>query len=125
VRADDDVVGRWDRERLAQVVTNILGNAIKFGAGRPIEVIVEQGRGLARLVVVDHGIGIPPDRLPHVFEKFERAVSSDQYGGLGLGLFIVRRVVDAHGGRVNVESNSGEGARFCVELPIASAEAAE
>lgn len=118
LRAEEEVVGWWDRERLARVVANLLGNAIKFGAGHPIEIEIEQHHGTARLVVVDHGIGIPPERLPHVFGKFERAVSSDQYGGLGLGLFIVRRVVDAHGGDVRVESEAGAGARFTVELPI-------
>ena len=112
------VVGRWDRSRIEQVVTNLLSNALKFGAGRPIEIAVEEvPRGTAHLVVADHGIGIPPSRLPYIFEKFERAVSAREYGGLGLGLFIVRSIVDALEGTVRAESTLGLGSSFTVTLP--------
>ncbi|MFP2927142.1 GAF domain-containing protein [Pyxidicoccus sp. 3LG] len=109
--------GRWDRVRLEQVVTNLLSNALKFGAGHPIEVRLGEEDGHAHLEVVDHGIGIPSERLPHVFGRFERAVSSREYGGLGLGLFIVREIVSALGGRVTAVSTQGEGSRFTVDLP--------
>ncbi len=115
--AGEPVVGRWDRHRLEQVLTNLIANATKFGAGKPIEVVVTRDGGTARLVVRDHGIGIAPERLPRVFERFERGVSASEYGGMGLGLFIVQQIVAAHGGTVEVESTLGDGATFTVALP--------
>ena len=113
-------VGRWDKSALDQVVTNIVSNALKFGAGKPIEVTVEAVNGTAKLEVVDHGIGIPTDRVPHVFERFERAVSARQYGGLGLGLYIARAIVEALGGSIRARSaGPDQGATFTVELPRA------
>jgi signal transduction histidine kinase len=112
------VVGRWDKSALDQVITNLLANALKFGAGKPIEVTVEAVDGIAKLEITDHGIGIPPDRLPHVFERFERAVSARHYGGLGLGLYIARAIVEALGGSIHARSGGpNEGATFTVELP--------
>jgi predicted ATPase/signal transduction histidine kinase len=117
VRADPAVVGMWDRSKLEQVVANLLSNAIKFGAGKPIEIRVEKpSPDTARIVVADHGIGIPPERLPRVFERFERAVSAREYGGLGLGLYIVRSVVQGLGGTVEVASEPGVGSVFTVTL---------
>jgi signal transduction histidine kinase len=115
--ADGSVVGRWDRTRLEQVVANLLSNAIKFGAGRPIELTVRRVGGQARLAVIDHGIGVPPDREARIFERFERGVSSRQYGGLGLGLYIVRSIVERLGGEVGVDATYGGGSTFHVELP--------
>ncbi|WP_338050584.1 AAA family ATPase [Pyxidicoccus caerfyrddinensis] len=117
LEAEAPVVGRWDRKRLEQVVAHLLSNALKFGAGKPIEIVVEAREGTARLVVKDSGIGIAPDRLPYVFERFERAVSVKHYGGLGLGLYIVREVVSALGGTVRAESTENVGSTFTVELP--------
>jgi PAS domain S-box-containing protein len=111
------VSGRWDRLRLEQVITNLLSNAIRYGAGRPIHARVEVEGELARLVVRDEGIGIAPEALERIFGKFERAVSDRHYGGLGLGLYITRSIVEALGGSVQVESRPGEGATFSVELP--------
>ena len=111
------VEGSWDRGRLGQVVTNLLGNAVKYGAGKPISVSVRGEDGTAILRVSDQGIGIAPDRKDRVFERFERAVSSRHYGGLGLGLYIVRQIVEAHGGSVSVESEPGKGSVFTVRLP--------
>lgn len=105
------------------MATNLLANAIKFGDGKPIEAAVELVDGRARLTVRDHGIGILPDRLPRIFERFERAVSARQYGGLGLGLYIVKSIVDALGGSVVVDSTVGEGSLFTVELPGAQRQA--
>lgn len=114
------VVGRWDKSALDQVVTNIVSNALKFGGGKPIDVMVEAVNGTAKLVVADHGIGIPSDRIPHIFERFERAVSARQYGGLGLGLYIARAIVEALGGSIEARSaGPHEGAMFTVELPRA------
>ena len=112
------LIGRWDKSALDQVVTNLMSNALKFGAGKPIEITVDALDGSARLVITDHGIGIPFDRLPHIFERFERAVSARQYGGLGLGLYIARAIVDAFGGSIQARSaGPGAGATFTVELP--------
>jgi predicted ATPase/signal transduction histidine kinase len=119
VRASGAVVGSWDRMRLEQVVSNLLSNAVKFGAGKPIEVLVSCSDRRARLEVCDRGIGVPPDRLPYIFERFERGVSSRQYGGLGLGLYIVRSIVESLGGLVRCEASPGEGSIFQVELPCA------
>jgi PAS domain S-box-containing protein len=115
--SDSAAIGYWDRSRLDQLVTNLVSNAIKFGLGKPIEVEVSAREGVARLVVGDHGIGIPHDRLNRLFEPFERAVSSRHYGGLGLGLYIVRTIVDGLEGSIRVESEPGAGATFTVELP--------
>jgi signal transduction histidine kinase len=111
------VVGRWDPSRLDQVVTNLLSNAAKFGAGKPIEIRIERLGAAARLAVIDHGIGIDPARQPHVFDRFERAVPSSRYGGLGLGLYIARSIVVAHGGTITVDSELGAGSTFTVTLP--------
>ncbi len=111
------VRGSWDRLRLEQVVTNLLVNASKFGEGKPILLAVEGDDALARLRVTDAGIGIPSEHHARVFERFERAVPAQNFGGLGLGLYIARQIVEAHGGRIAVESSAGHGATFTVELP--------
>ena len=118
LRGDDRVVGTWDRARLDLVVTNLLANAIKYAPGKPIDLAVEQPTPeRARLVVRDYGIGIAPEDQARIFGPFERAVSDRHYGGFGLGLWIVRQVVEAHGGSVHLESSPGQGATFLVELP--------
>lgn len=111
------VIGYWDRTRLEQIVTNLLSNALKFSAGKPVEISVEEGPNYARLTVRDYGIGIAPDRLPYIFDRFERAVSSQEYSGLGLGLYIVRNIVQELGGSIRVKSKPGHGSTFTVELP--------
>jgi signal transduction histidine kinase len=111
------VRGSWDARRLERVVTNLLANAIKFGGGRPIELTVRDAGGVAEVEVSDHGIGIAPDRLTKIFDRFERAVSSAHYGGLGLGLYLARSIVESHGGTIGVTSRAGKGSRFTVRLP--------
>ncbi len=119
VRADAPVWGCWDRLRLEQILTNLLSNATKFGAGKPIELAVDvTGDEQARVVVTDQGIGIAPARLPHIFERFEQAVEERHYGGLGLGLYIVRSFVQLLGGTVDAVSAPGAGATFTVLLPL-------
>ncbi len=113
----EPVRGYWDRLRISQVVTNLLANAVKYGGGKPVEVEFGPRGAQAYLRVRDHGIGIDPSDQPQIFERFERAVSSRNYGGLGLGLYIVKRIVEAHGGTVEVASKPGEGATFQVVLP--------
>ena len=115
------VVGYWDRLRLDQVVTNLLSNALKFGAGRPVEISAASSGPVATLVVRDHGIGISPADHARIFERFERAVSTRHFGGLGLGLWIARQIVENLGGTIAVESQPGAGSRFIVELPMRGA----
>jgi signal transduction histidine kinase len=117
VSGDAPVFGKWDRSRLAQLVTVLLSNAIKFGAGRPIDVRVRKRDGAAQLSVEDRGIGIEQARLARVFERFERGVPFTHYGGLGLGLYIARAIVLAHGGSIRADSTPGIGSTFSVELP--------
>jgi PAS domain S-box-containing protein len=117
VIAEENIVGQWDRFRLEQVVNNLLSNAIKFGLGRPIEIVTRMHSGRALLMVKDRGIGIAPDVLARLFKPFERGVSERHYGGLGLGLHIVKTIVEAMRGTVKVESGPETGTVFTVELP--------
>ncbi|MFP2930217.1 ATP-binding protein [Pyxidicoccus sp. 3LG] len=117
VVAEGPVRGSWDRSRLGQVVHNLLANAFKYGRGKPVEVRVEGTAELARLVVKDQGIGIATEHQDRIFHRFERAASANHFGGLGLGLWMVRRIVEAHGGSIRVGSEPGRGATFVVELP--------
>ncbi|WP_224249069.1 hybrid sensor histidine kinase/response regulator [Hyalangium gracile] len=110
-------VGHWDRLRLDQIVTNLLSNAIKYGAGTPVELRLRSQGDSAMLTVKDFGIGIAIEDQTRVFERFERAVSSRHFGGLGLGLWIVRQVVTAMGGAITVKSEPGSGSEFTVVLP--------
>jgi signal transduction histidine kinase len=116
--ADGPLVGWWDGFRMEQVVTNLLANALKYGAGKPVEVSVGAEGRLARLTVRDHGIGLEPEDAERIFERFERASSATSYAGLGLGLYIVRQIVALHGGAIHVDSRPGDGAAFTVDLPL-------
>ena len=111
------VIGCWDRMRLDQVVTNLVSNAIKYGDGRPVEVTLDERNGNALIVVRDHGIGISRESQDRIFERFERAANTSVVSGLGLGLWIAKRLVEAHGGQIAVESDLGAGATFTVTLP--------
>ena len=118
VVAEENIVGQWDRFRLEQVVNNLLSNAIKFGLGKPIEILTRTCSGRALLIVKDRGIGIEPQVVPRLFKPFERGVSERHYGGLGLGLHIVKTIVEAMRGTVKVESTPATGTVFTVELPM-------
>lgn len=118
IRSSGPLEGYWDRLRLEQVVENLTRNAMIYGAGKPIELVVQGERdGRAVLAIRDHGIGIDKALQEKVFQRFERAVSARHYGGLGLGLYIVKQIVEAHHGTVQVESEPGQGATFWVHLP--------
>lgn len=112
------VVGRWDKLRLDQVITNLLTNGMKYGCGRPITLSVEGDGQVAHLTVRDQGIGIELDKQARIFQRFERAVSTRSYGGLGLGLWIVSQILSALGGSIRVESEPGRGSTFTVDLPL-------
>jgi signal transduction histidine kinase len=113
-----EVVGLWDRVRLECVVANLVSNAVKFGEGKPIGISVSCDGSVARVVVTDQGIGIAAQEQARIFEKFARAVSERHYGGFGLGLWVVRQIVEAHGGSIRVDSEAGKGSTFVVELPL-------
>jgi signal transduction histidine kinase len=117
LHAEQPVTGHWDPARVRRALASLLSNAAKYGQGHPIEVFVDADAACARLAVRDHGIGIEPERVGRIFERFERGVSSRHYGGLGLGLWLTRREAQALGGTVTVESRPGDGAIFTLELP--------
>lgn len=120
LHAEKTVRGVWDKTRIEQVVANLLTNAIKYGQGRPVAVAIAQSAtsGRARLKVTDQGMGVPSNLQERIFERFERAISSKNISGLGLGLYITRQIVEAHGGTITVESELGQGSTFTVELPL-------
>lgn len=113
----ESVVGVWNRLGLEQVVTNLLMNATKYGCGKPIRIEVEADEERAMLRVADGGIGIAEADQARIFERYEQVVGPRAHGGLGLGLWIVGRILRALGGRIHVESRLGQGATFVVELP--------
>jgi signal transduction histidine kinase len=106
-----------DRERVMQVLSNLIGNALKHARGAPIEIFLAQGRGEARISVRDRGPGITDAELPHVFDRYWSG--RPKRGGAGLGLAIAKGIVDAHGGKLEVASKLGEGAEFAFTLPLA------
>lgn len=112
------VIGSFDRLRVDNVITNLLSNAFKFGAGKPVDVTVASADGRARLTVRDRGIGISEEDQVRIFQRFERAVPEKHYGGFGIGLWIARLVVEAHGGSIEVKSKPEEGSSFTVSLPL-------
>jgi signal transduction histidine kinase len=112
------VVGNWDPAVLETVVSNLISNALKFGEGKPVEITVDCEGDLARLVVVDHGLGIAPEEQSRIFQRFERAVPSKHFGGFGIGLWVARQGVEAHGGTIQVSSGKGTGSVFVVTLPL-------
>ncbi len=116
--ADESIVGNFDRFRLDQVVVNLLTNAIKYAPGTEIEVSVHADETTATLVVRDAGPGIPAESQGRLFERFERGSNAQNIAGLGLGLFITRKIVEGHHGTIRVESVPGDGASFIVELPL-------
>jgi PAS domain S-box-containing protein len=116
LQADTALFGRWDRLRLEQVISNLLSNAIKYAPGRPVSITVEGDLERVRLIVADQGPGIPPEAHARIFERFERAAPMS-HAGFGLGLWISRQSIEAMGGSIWVESASGSGATFIVELP--------
>jgi signal transduction histidine kinase len=110
-----------DPDRMRQVVDNLISNAIKYSAdGTDIDIVAQIEGNQMLTAVIDHGIGIPTDEIPKLFERFHRArnVSSRYYGGLGLGLYIAKAIVEAHNGSIGVVSEEGQGATFTIRLPL-------
>ncbi|MCQ4287358.1 hybrid sensor histidine kinase/response regulator [Pseudomonas stutzeri] len=114
----EPIVGVWDEFRIEQVLANLLTNAMRYGAGKPVQVNVSATAASACIEVRDQGIGISQKSLERIFCQFERAEGSESSAGLGLGLFIAEQIVKAHDGRIQVESEEGKGAVFRVLLPL-------
>ena len=112
------ITGTLDRLGFEEIVGNLVTNAIKYGAGKPIVVSLARDGPAARLRVRDHGVGISPADQARVFARFERAVAQSRHGGFGIGLWLIGRLVEAMGGTISVESRVGEGSSFTVVLPL-------
>ncbi len=119
IECDGPITGFWDPVGLDAIIHNLLSNAIKFGAGKPIEIRIQRERNTASLTIRDNGIGIPPEAQSRIFQRFERAVPVEHYGGFGIGLWVARQIAEAHGGGIRVSSTEGAGSTFVVTLPIA------
>ena len=117
-RAGQPVIGQWDEFRIEQVVSNLLTNALRYGAKKPIDVSVYVQGDQAVIEVTDQGIGISEENQQRIFQQFERVAGSHVVTGLGLGLFISEQIVAAHNGQITVRSTLGEGAMFRVCLPL-------
>jgi two-component system OmpR family sensor kinase len=113
-----EVSGLLDALAVAQIADNLLSNALKYGAGEPIEISLVRNGTEARLTVQDHGIGISEEDQARIFGAFERAVTRREQGGFGIGLWVVRQLVDAMHGEVHVTSRPAEGSTFTVTLPL-------
>jgi signal transduction histidine kinase len=110
------VWGRWDPVRIEQILINLLSNAMKYAAGHPVTVALRAEGERVYLTVKDEGPGIAAHDLERIFEKYERASSAYHYGGLGLGLFVSRQLIEAIGGEIHAESSPGKGVLFTVIL---------
>ena len=117
---DEKIEGYWDRTRLEQVMVNLISNAIKYAPGTPIVVFGRQSGNRVIVSIQDFGPGIPSDRQGLIFKRFERLGQSRSVGGLGLGLFISKEIINAHGGQIEMKSSADEGATFIVTLPLDS-----
>ncbi|HLI80836.1 MAG TPA: PAS domain-containing sensor histidine kinase [Candidatus Binataceae bacterium] len=115
---EEGIMARCDRFRLEQAIVNVISNALKYAPGRPISVSLERRGTEAVLAIEDRGVGIDPNALTRIFNRFERAAS--QSGGLGLGLYIAREIINQHGGSIRAERRRGAGSRFSITLPLSA-----
>ncbi len=118
VETGPDIRGSCDKLRIDQALTNLISNAVKYGGDKPIAIAAAADAGDAMITIRDRGIGISAPDLPRIFELFERVAPGSEGGGFGIGLWITRRIVEAHGGTLRVESEPGVGSTFTVRLPM-------
>lgn len=119
IQAKSTVVGKWDKVRIEQAITNLVSNAIKYGGGKPIDIQISKNGKVAKFIIKDQGIGIPHHEQKVIFDLFKRASGPGEYKkGLGVGLFITSQIVKIHGGKIKVSSNPDQGTSFTVELPL-------
>jgi PAS domain S-box-containing protein len=119
LRAPAPVFGQWDRLRIEQALTNVLSNALKYAPGSPVTVsITASGDGSADMEIRDRGPGVPESAMQRIFGRYERAVSARHYGGMGLGLYVTRQIVEHHGGTVTARNAPDGGASFLIRLPV-------
>ncbi len=112
------IIGNWDSLRIEQVMSNLISNALKYGNNKPVSISLSKLGNIAKVEIHDEGIGIAKQDQGFIFERFKRAVASKEYKGLGVGLYISRQIVEAHGGKLKVVSQYKKGSTFTVDLPI-------
>jgi signal transduction histidine kinase len=118
VEAPTSVNGAWDRLRIEQVLSNLLSNAFRYAAGKPVDVTLTADERVARLAVRDHGAGVPEKQVESLFQRYRRGDAVRERGGLGLGLYVARHLIEAHGGTLRAHGNPGSGCEFVFELPL-------
>ncbi len=118
INIQGDIFGKIDSLRIQQVVANLLMNALKFSNKKTVKIILTSDKKIVKIQIIDHGIGIPADDLERIFKPFERAVSKNHFGGLGLGLYICKQIIEAHDGAISVESKPNQGTVFYLEFPL-------
>jgi PAS domain S-box-containing protein len=117
VRSQGPLQGTWDRLRLEQVVTNLLVNALKYASGTPVDILLTGDEPEVTIRITDGGPGIPESEWERIFRRFERAAPMRNFGGLGLGLYVARQIVEAHGGTIDLAPGRARGAEFVIQLP--------
>lgn len=119
IEAKTAVLGKWDKVRIEQTITNLISNAIKYGEGKPIEIKILKSGNLGKFIIMDQGLGIPPSDQKVIFELFKRAQGPGEYKkGLGVGLYISSQIIKIHGGKIKVSSIPNKGTSFTMELPL-------
>lgn len=118
VNISENLIGLWDTYRIEQILINLLTNAFKYGSKKPVHIHVLKKNDRAVISVMDFGIGIAKENQERIFYRFERAVSAKGITGLGLGLYIVKKILDSHNGAISVESQLASGSKFTIELPL-------
>jgi signal transduction histidine kinase len=118
VEIENDITATFDSSRIVQVISNLLSNAIRYGKAAPVNLTLRRQGHNAEIIVKDHGAGVDPKDHVRIFLRYERAASSRDVSGLGLGLFICRQIAELHGGSIRVESEVGKGSSFIVTLPL-------
>lgn len=116
--SEEKVIGEWDKIRIEQAISNFISNAIKYGQHKPIYIKVKKHNRFAEFIIKDNGLGISKQQQKHIFELFQRAVTPEEYKGLGVGLYITQKIVTAHKGTVEVSSRLNKETIFTMKLPL-------